>query len=257
LTDTVKRIDANGLVGETVDRTSLRTVQTPQSFSFAKLLSAHRRAADSGRDDFTDDAALAEWAGINVTTFPGEAGNIKLTTPEDFARAAAFNSVSLGDLRTGTGFDVHAFGPGDHVMLGGIRIPHSQSLVGHSDADVLLHALTDAILGAIAEGDIGTHFPPSDERWRGASSDRFLAHAVARLTERGGRIANLDATVLCEAPKIAPHSAAIRARIAEIAGIEVNLVSVKATTTERLGFLGRGEGIAAMATATVRLPWSE
>ncbi|MEX0589832.1 MAG: 2-C-methyl-D-erythritol 2,4-cyclodiphosphate synthase, partial [Xanthobacteraceae bacterium] len=219
-------------------------------------LDAHRRAAKAGRNDFPDDAALAEWAGLQVTTFAGEAGNLKLTGPDDFARALALDTMSLSDVRTGTGFDVHAFGPGDHVMLGGVKIPHVKALMGHSDADVLLHALTDAVLGAIAEGDIGKHFPPSDPKWRGASSDQFLAHAVALLSARGGRVAHLDATILCEAPKIAPHADAIRTRIAAIAGIEASRVSVKATTTEGLGFLGRGEGIAAMAMATVRIPWS-
>ena len=257
LADTVKRVDASGRVVETLDRATLRAVQTPQAFSFNDLLAAHRRAADAGRDDFTDDAALAEWAGLTVTTFAGETGNLKLTSPEDFARAQAFDEAMLGDIRTGTGFDVHAFGPGDHVMLGGVKIPHGQSLIGHSDADVLLHAITDAILGAIAEGDIGRHFPPSDPEWRGASSGRFLAYAIERLSARGGKIAHLDATVLCETPRIGPHADAMRARIGEICGIDAGRVSVKATTTEGLGFLGRGEGIAAMATATVRLPWSE
>jgi 2-C-methyl-D-erythritol 4-phosphate cytidylyltransferase/2-C-methyl-D-erythritol 2,4-cyclodiphosphate synthase len=256
LADTIKRVDAAGRVTETLDRYALRAIQTPQAFRFAALLDAHRRARAAGREDFPDDAALAEWAGLEVTTFPGEASNMKLTTPDDFARAAALDALSLGDFRTGTGFDVHAFGPGDHVMLGGVKIPHTSGLLGHSDADVLLHALTDAVLGAIAEGDIGRHFPPSDERWRGASSDRFLAHAVALVSARGGRIAHLDATVLCEAPKIGPHAARMCARIGEIAGLEISRVSVKATTTEKLGFLGRGEGIAAMALATVRLPWS-
>jgi 2-C-methyl-D-erythritol 4-phosphate cytidylyltransferase/2-C-methyl-D-erythritol 2,4-cyclodiphosphate synthase len=256
LPDTIKRVDAAGRVSETLDRSTLRTIQTPQAFSFAPLLDAHRRAVGAGRDDFPDDAALAEWAGLQVTTFPGEAGNLKLTTADDFIRAAALDAMSAADVRIGTGFDVHAFGPGDHVMLGGVRIPHPKGLVGHSDADVLLHALTDAVLGAIADGDIGKHFPPSDAKWRGASSDRFLAHAVALLTARGGRIAHLDATILCEAPRIGPYADAMRARIAEIAGVEPARVSVKATTTEGLGFIGRGDGIAAMATATVRLPWS-
>ena len=255
--DTIKCVDASGRVTETLDRAALRAVQTPQAFSFDKLLAAHRRAANAGRDDFSDDAALAEWAGMTVTTFAGEAGNHKLTTDEDFVRAQAFDAASLPDIRTGTGFDVHALGPGDHVMLGGVKIAHDQSLIGHSDADVLLHAVTDAILGAIAEGDIGQHFPPPDPRWRGVSSDRFLAHAVELVSGRGGHIAHLDATVLCEAPKISPHAGAIRTRLAEICGLDESRVSVKATTTERLGFLGRGEGIAAMATATVRLPWSK
>lgn len=256
LADTIKRVDASGRVLETLDRSGLRAIQTPQVFTFKPLLEAHRKAAEAGRSDFTDDAALAEWAGIEVTTFAGEAGNLKLTTSEDFQRAAALEAMALSDVRTGTGFDVHAFGPGDHVMLGGVKVPHTKGVLGHSDADVLLHALTDAVLGAIADGDIGKHFPPSDPQWRGASSDIFLAHAAKRVAERGGRIVHLDATVLCEEPKIGPHADAVRARVASIARIDVSRVSVKATTTERLGFLGRGEGIAAMATATVRLPWS-
>ncbi len=254
IADTIKRVDASGRVTDTLDRAELRAIQTPQIFSYASLLAAHRRAREAGRDDFTDDAALAEWAGISIATFAGEAGNVKLTAPEDFARFAELGAHALSDVRTGTGFDVHAFGPGDHVMLGGVKIPHGKGLSGHSDADVLLHALTDAVLGAIAEADIGKHFPPSDARWRGASSDRFLAHAVSLVTARGGEIAHLDATLLCEAPKVGPHREKICRRIAEIAGIELGRVSVKATTTEGLGFIGRGEGIAAMATATVRLP---
>lgn len=256
LSDTIKRVDAAGRVMETVARETLRAVQTPQAFAFAPLLDAHRRAATDGRNDFTDDAALMEWAGISVATFPGEAGNLKLTTPDDFIRAASTDAFALGDVRTGTGFDVHAFEPGDHIMLGGVKIPHGKGLMGHSDSDVLLHALTDAILGALAEADIGHHFPPSDARWRGAPSDQFLAYAVALVRQRGGRLAHLDATVLCEAPKIAPHRDAIRASIARIAGIKIGQVGVKATTTEGLGFLGRGEGIAAQASATIRLPWS-
>lgn len=257
LADTLKRVDAKGRVIETLERAGLYTVQTPQAFRYEPLLAAHRRAAAAGRDDFTDDGALAEWAGMQVTTFAGEAGNLKLTAPEDFVRARALEAHALADLRTGSGFDVHAFGPGDHVMLGGMKIPHKQGLAGHSDADVLLHALTDAVLGALAEADIGHHFPPSDERWRGAASDRFLAHAVSLVRARGGVLAHLDATLLCETPKIGPHRQAIRARIAAIAGIESGRVSVKATTTEGLGFIGRNEGIAAMATATVRLPLVE
>jgi 2-C-methyl-D-erythritol 4-phosphate cytidylyltransferase / 2-C-methyl-D-erythritol 2,4-cyclodiphosphate synthase len=255
VTDTVKIVDPAGEVRETLDRTRLRAVQTPQAFRFEALLAAHRRAAAQGRDDFTDDAALAEWAGLPVTVFAGESGNVKLTTSEDFNRAEADRVMMLADLRTATGFDVHAFGEGDHVVLGGVRIPHGRALVGHSDADVALHALTDAILGALADGDIGTHFPPSDAQWRGASSDRFLAFAVDRLRARGGLIAHLDLTIVCETPKIGPHRDAIRARIAEIAGIAAERVAVKATTSERLGFTGRGEGIVALATATVRLPW--
>ena len=256
VTDTIKRVDASGRITDTLDRSALRSVQTPQAFAFADLLEAHQRAAKEGREDFTDDAALAEWAGLKVSVFAGDPGNVKLTTEDDFARAEAKRIASLADLRTGSGFDVHPFGPGDHVMLGGVRIPHSQGLAGHSDADVALHALVDAILGALADGDIGQHFPPSDPRWRGAASDQFLKFTVERLRKRGGRIAHLDLTIVCEAPRIGPHRDAMRARIAEIAEVAVERVAVKATTSEKLGFTGRGEGIAAMATATIRLPWS-
>jgi 2-C-methyl-D-erythritol 4-phosphate cytidylyltransferase/2-C-methyl-D-erythritol 2,4-cyclodiphosphate synthase len=254
--DTVKTVDAAGCVTGTIDRAKLRLVQTPQAFGFAMLLAAHRRARAAGRDDFSDDAQLAEWAGVKVTTFEGEPGNVKLTTSDDFVRAEGARLAALSDVRTGFGFDVHSFGDGDHVMLGGVRISHGRGLTGHSDADVVLHALVDAILGALAEGDIGVHFPPTDPRWRGASSDRFLAFAVERLRARGGRIAHLDVTVVCEAPRIGPHRDAMRARIAEIAGVAIERVGVKATTSEKMGFTGRGEGMAAFANATVRLPWS-
>ena len=256
VTDTVKTVDTNNHVTGTIDRASLRLVQTPQAFSFSALLEAHRKAVAAKRDDFTDDAALAEWAGLSVTAFAGEPSNIKITTPEDFARAQALSFAELGDVRTGSGIDVHAFGPGDHVTLGGVRIAHTQALTGHSDADVVLHALTDALLGALADGDIGVHFPPSDPQWRGASSDRFLRFAVERVAARGGRIAHLDVNIVCEAPRIGPHRDAMRENIARIAGISLDRVAVKATTSEKLGFTGRGEGIAAYATATVRLPWS-
>jgi 2-C-methyl-D-erythritol 4-phosphate cytidylyltransferase/2-C-methyl-D-erythritol 2,4-cyclodiphosphate synthase len=256
VTDTIKSIGHNGFVGETLARASLRAVQTPQAFAFAPLLEAHRRAAREGRADFTDDGSIAEWAGMQVCVFDGESGNIKITNPEDFMRAEATDLSALGDVRTGTGIDVHAFSVGDHVFLGGVRIPHSETLRGHSDADVGLHALTDALLGALADGDIGSHFPPSDEQWRGASSDRFLKFAVDAVAARGGRIAHLDLTIVCEAPKIGPHRDAMRESIARIAGIDIGRVAVKATTSERLGFTGRGEGIAAYATATIRLPWS-
>jgi 2-C-methyl-D-erythritol 4-phosphate cytidylyltransferase/2-C-methyl-D-erythritol 2,4-cyclodiphosphate synthase len=255
VTDTVKRVDDAGTVEATLDRSALRLVQTPQAFAFPTLLEAHRRAAAQGRDDFTDDAALAEWAGMKVTVFAGEPGNIKLTTADDFTRAEAAQSAALGDVRTGSGLDVHAFAPGDHVTLGGIRIPHSHTLTGHSDADVALHALTDAILGALADGDIGVHFPPSDPQWRGASSDRFLTFAVDRVRARRGRIAHLDLTIVCEAPRIGEHRDRMRATIANLAGISIDRVGVKATTSEKLGFTGRGEGIVAYATATIRLPW--
>jgi 2-C-methyl-D-erythritol 4-phosphate cytidylyltransferase / 2-C-methyl-D-erythritol 2,4-cyclodiphosphate synthase len=255
--DTVKTVDRDGAVTGTIDRAQLRLVQTPQAFAFAPLLEAHQRAHAAGREDFTDDAALAEWAGIKVGTFEGEAGNMKLTTADDFLRAGTAELAALADVRTGSGYDVHAFADGDHVTLGGVRIPHKQGLSGHSDADVILHALVDAILGALADGDIGVHFPPSDPQWRGASSDRFLAFAIERLRARGGRIAHLDVNVICEAPRIGPHRDAMRSRIAEIAGIDVSRVAVKATTSEKLGFIGRREGMAAFATATIRLPWKD
>ncbi len=255
IADTVKKIDADAMVSETLDRSRLRTVQTPQAFAFALILDAHRCAAAAGRDDFTDDAALAEWAGHRVRVFEGEAANVKLTTNEDLARAELMQATALADVRTGTGFDVHAFADGDHVTLGGIRIPHGRGVTGHSDADVVLHALVDAILGALAEGDIGQHFPPSDPQWRGASSDRFLAFACERVRARGGMIGNLDVTVVCETPRVSPYRDVVRAQIAAIAGISADRVAVKATTSEKMGFTGRGEGIVAMATATLRLPW--
>ena len=258
VTDTVKSVDANGHVDKTLDRATLRLVQTPQAFAYRPLREAHARAHAQGRADFTDDAALAEWAGMKVTVFPGEAGNIKITEPRDFLRAEAMQLAGLNDVRTGTGIDVHAFGPknehGDHVVIGGVRIAFERALIGHSDADVGLHALTDALLGALADGDIGSHFPPSDPQWRGASSDRFLTFACERVAARGGRIAHLDLTIVCEAPKIGPHRDMMRESIARIAGLDIGRVAVKATTSERLGFTGRGEGIAAYATATVRLP---
>jgi 2-C-methyl-D-erythritol 4-phosphate cytidylyltransferase/2-C-methyl-D-erythritol 2,4-cyclodiphosphate synthase len=255
VTDTIKVVDDAGFVAQTLDRSRLRSIQTPQGFAFAPLLAAHRKAAALGREDFTDDAALAEWAGMKVSVFEGEPGNIKITDASDFARAEAAQFGALGDVRTGTGIDVHAFASGDHVMLGGVRIAHGQRLSGHSDADVVLHAATDALLGALAEGDIGAHFPPSDPQWKGASSDRFLTFAVDRVKARGGRIAHIDITVVCEAPKIGPHRDAMRARIAALAGIAPERVAVKATTSEKLGFTGRGEGIVCYATATVRLPF--
>jgi 2-C-methyl-D-erythritol 4-phosphate cytidylyltransferase/2-C-methyl-D-erythritol 2,4-cyclodiphosphate synthase len=255
VTDTVKMVDEGGRVVETPDRARLRAVQTPQAFAFPALLDAHRRAAEAGRLDFSDDGALAEWAGLPVTVFEGEPGNVKLTREEDFAEAEQRLSSGPGAvLRVGTGFDVHALTKGDHVWLGGVRISAGRGVVAHSDGDVVLHALTDAVLGALAEGDIGVHFPPSDPQWRGASSDRFLAFAAEQVRRRGGAIDSLDVTVLCEAPRIGPHRDLIRETIAAIAGVPLGAVSVKATTTERLGFIGRGEGIAAQAVAAVRLP---
>jgi 2-C-methyl-D-erythritol 4-phosphate cytidylyltransferase / 2-C-methyl-D-erythritol 2,4-cyclodiphosphate synthase len=258
ITDTVKQIDREGFVTATPYRANLRSVQTPQAFAFPLILASHLAAAKAGIDTLTDDGAVAEWAGHPLFIFEGETTNMKLTTESDFQRAEQFVSelAALGDVRNGTGFDVHAFTEGDHVWLNGLKIPHDKALKGHSDADVGLHALTDAILGAIGDGDIGSHFPPSDPQWKGAASDRFLAHAVSLVTARGGAIAHLDVTLLCEAPKIGPHRETMRARIAEIAAIPVDRVGVKATTTEGLGFTGRREGIAAMASATVRLPWN-
>jgi 2-C-methyl-D-erythritol 4-phosphate cytidylyltransferase/2-C-methyl-D-erythritol 2,4-cyclodiphosphate synthase len=254
--DTVKTIDAEGVITGTLDRSGLRMAQTPQAFAFTPVLHAHKKAQAAGLDDFGDDAALTEWAGVKVSTFAGEAGNVKLTTNEDFARAEGMQLAQLNDVRTGFGFDVHPFGPGDHVMLGGIRVSHSQGLLGHSDADVVLHAVVDALLGALADGDIGVHFSPNDPQWRGASSDRFLAFALDRVRMRGGRIAHLDITIVCEAPRIGPHREAMRARIAAIAGVSIDRVGLKATTSEKMGFTGRGEGMAAFANATIRLPWS-
>ena len=256
VTDTVKLVDNEGLITATLDRAHLRTVQTPQAFAYPALLDAHRRAAAQGRDDFPDDAALVEWAGLKVSVFEGERGNMKMTTADDFARAER-DVQALTDIRTGIGYDIHAFeAGGDHVWLGGVKIPHDRKLSGHSDADVALHALTDAILGALADGDIGVHFPPSDEKWRGASSDRFLAFAVDRVKQRGGAVSHLDVAIVCETPKVNPHRDAMRARIADIASLTIDRVGVKATTNEKLGAIGNGEGIAAYATATIRLPWS-
>jgi 2-C-methyl-D-erythritol 4-phosphate cytidylyltransferase/2-C-methyl-D-erythritol 2,4-cyclodiphosphate synthase len=255
--DTIKLIGESGNVEATPERARLRIAQTPQSFRFDEILDAHRRAARDGRSDFTDDAALAEWAGLTVATFEGDPANMKLTTPEDFIREEARLGAMLGDIRTGSGYDVHAFGDGDHLMICGVRVPHSRGFLAHSDGDVGLHALVDAILGALADGDIGSHFPPSDPQWKGAASDRFLKYAVDRVTARGGRIAHLDVTLICERPKVGPHRDAMRARIAEITGLSLSRVAVKATTSERLGFTGREEGIAAMASATIRLPWDD
>jgi 2-C-methyl-D-erythritol 4-phosphate cytidylyltransferase/2-C-methyl-D-erythritol 2,4-cyclodiphosphate synthase len=257
VTDTIKLTGEDGNVEDTPDRARLRIAQTPQSFRFDVILEAHRRAAKDGRSDFTDDAAIAEWAGLTVATFEGDVANMKLTTPEDFVREEARLASLLGDIRTGTGYDVHAFGEGDHVMICGVRVPHTKGFLAHSDGDVGLHALVDAILGALADGDIGSHFPPSDAKWKGASSDQFLKYAIERVAQRGGRVANLEVTMICERPKIGPLRDTMRARIAEISGVDISRVAVKATTSERLGFTGREEGIAATASATIRLPFNE
>jgi 2-C-methyl-D-erythritol 4-phosphate cytidylyltransferase/2-C-methyl-D-erythritol 2,4-cyclodiphosphate synthase len=254
LSDTIKEIDADGFVTATPSRARLRAVQTPQAFRFDLILAAHRTAATKGVADLTDDAAVAEWAGHRVHVFSGEDGNMKVTTARDLFAAETRLLRDLADIRTGQGYDVHAFGPGSHVWLGGLKIEHDHGLVGHSDADVLSHAITDALLGALADGDIGGHFPPSDPQWRGAASKIFLAAAAAKVRERGGAISHIDATVVCERPKLGPHRDAIRASIAKIVDIPLDRVAVKATTSERLGFTGREEGIASLAIATIRLP---
>ena len=257
VTDTLKRESGGHVVG-TLDRDGLWRAQTPQGFRFDAILAAHRAAARDEHATFTDDAGIAEWFGLDAALVEGSEENRKLTSAEDIESADELLKLraahGLGTLRVGSGYDVHAFGPGDAVILCGVRIPHQKKLVGHSDADVGMHALTDALLGTIADGDIGVHFPPSDARWRGAASELFLKDASDRLRARGGAIVHVDLTFLCEAPRIGPHRDAMRAKLAEILGLELSQISIKATTNEGLGFIGRGEGIAAMATATVRLP---
>lgn len=249
--DTLKQgtSEDGGLIAATVDRNALWRAQTPQGFRYAEILAAHRRFAGA---TLTDDAAVAEEAGLAVTLVPGDEDNFKVTTRDDFQRAERF-LVTNHETRTGIGFDVHRFGSGDHVVLCGVAIPHEAGLEGHSDADVGFHALTDALLGAIGAGDIGSHFPPSDPQWRGAPSEIFLSHAGELVANAGGRISNVDVTVICERPKIGPHRQAMRERIASILALPAMRVSVKGTTTERLGFTGRQEGIAAQAVATVRI----
>lgn len=257
LADTLKRAGGNGTIAETIDRRGLWCAQTPQAFRFDAILEAHRRAANADRDDFTDDAALAEWAGIPVTLVDGNVENIKLTTAADIIAAdqkLTSAATVMFETRTGSGFDVHCFTDGDHVWLGGIKIPHTHKLEGHSDADVVLHALTDALLGAIGDGDIGQHFPPSDPKWKGAASRLFLEDAARRVRALGGRIGNVDITVLAEAPRIGPHRPQIQALIGEVLGLSSDRIGIKATTMEGMGFVGRREGIAAMASATLHLP---
>ncbi|HVC62992.1 MAG TPA: bifunctional 2-C-methyl-D-erythritol 4-phosphate cytidylyltransferase/2-C-methyl-D-erythritol 2,4-cyclodiphosphate synthase [Acetobacteraceae bacterium] len=246
--DTLKRAQ-NGVIVATVPRDGLFRAQTPQAFHFGILLKAHR----DGIQGATDDASLLEAAGLTVTTVPGAEANIKLTYPEDLARLEhAMTAHRIP--RVGTGFDVHVLKAGRPLMLCGVAVPHDKGLAGHSDADVGIHALCDAIYGALAEGDIGRHFPPSEATWKDADSARFLAHAAARIAARGGILANADVTLICERPKIAPHAEAMRARLAALLGVDPGRVSVKATTTEKLGFTGRGEGIAAQAAVTLLLP---
>ena len=255
---TLKRVTGSR-VAETVPRDGLEAAETPQGFAFDLIRAAHDKAATASMD-FTDDAAVAEWAGIPVGVVAGDPGNVKLTTAAEIAaadrRMLAEDMLRLGDVRVGIGFDVHGLGSGSEVILGGVAIPHTRGLIGHSDADVVLHALTDAVLGALGDGDIGTHFPPSDPQWKGVSSDRFLADAVARVRARGGAVAHLDVALVAEGPQIAPHREAIRARIAAICDIAVDRVGIKATTNEGLGFVGRGEGVSAQAVATIRLPYA-
>jgi 2-C-methyl-D-erythritol 4-phosphate cytidylyltransferase / 2-C-methyl-D-erythritol 2,4-cyclodiphosphate synthase len=255
--DTLKRANPDGTIAATLDRRSLWYAQTPQAFHFDVIFDAHSRAAQAGRDDFTDDAAIAEWAGIPVKLIEGNATNVKLTTAADIAEAdqkLSRSSEREFEPRIGTGFDVHRFTTGDHVWLGGIKIAHSHGLEGHSDADVVLHALTDALLGTIGDGDIGQHFPPSDPKWKGAASRVFLEDAARRVRTLGGHVGNVDVTVLAEAPRVGPHRAAMQELIGNVLGLAPDRVGIKATTTEGMGFTGRREGIAAMATATVFLP---
>ncbi len=257
IADTLKRADEDGDVVDTVDRTGLFAAQTPQGFIRSEILTSHIKAFEADLNTFTDDAAVAEWAGSSVRLVNGDRNNFKITTVDDFKaareRVSAMASQNvISDVRSGSGYDVHTLGPGTEVILCGHTIPHTQSLQGHSDADVGLHSLTDALLGTIGAGDIGSHFPPTDPKWKGAPSDQFLAHAVELVRQHGGVITNLDVTIICEAPKIGPHRDPMRSRIAEICGIvDLTRISVKATTNEKIGFIGREEGIAALATATV------
>ena len=246
--DTLARAEA--MLGDTVARAGLVRVQTPQAFRFDAILRAHQAWTGGAA---SDDAQVARAAGLEVATVAGDPALEKLTYTADFERAEAMLAARL-TARTGLGFDVHAFGPGDGLWLGGVRIPHERGLVGHSDADVALHALTDALLGAIGAGDIGDHFPPGDPQWRGAASARFVEHARSLVEREGGRIDHVDVTIVCESPRIGPHRAAIRTCVAGLLRLPERNVSIKATTTERLGFTGRGEGIAAQAVATIRLP---
>ncbi len=254
--DTIKQVEG-GYAAATPSRETLRAAQTPQGFHFNTIFEAHERALNSGRNDFTDDSSIAEWAGVRVALTEGDARNIKITTEQDLKEANQFmknNTSALTDIRTGNGYDVHAFEEGDAVVLCGVSVPHGKKLKGHSDADVGMHALTDAIYGALCDGDIGKHFPPSDPQWKGAASNIFLKHAMDQIRARGGVLSHCDVTLVCEEPKIGPHVEAMRNSLAKIMGIEPGRISVKATTSERLGFTGRQEGIASLATATIKLP---
>jgi len=248
LVDTLKRGDGDR-IDATIDRANLWQAHTPQAFHFDAILAAHQAAAG---DKLTDDAAVAEKAGLAVTLVPSNPDNMKITNPDDLGRAARLLGQNFGDIRTGLGFDVHRLIPGDTITLGGLAIPHNRKLEGHSDADVVLHAVVDALLGAMSAGDIGVHFPPSDPQWKGKDSGHFVRHAVQMINERGGIIAHVDVTLICEQPKLGPYREVMRKRMAELLEVELDRVSLKATTTERLGFTGREEGIAAQAVATVR-----
>ena len=265
VSDSLKRAAPEGaVIAGAVPRDGLWRAQTPQGFRYPAILDAHRAAAGGA---LTDDAAVAEHAGLSVALSAGDEDNLKITTERDFARAERILAAQDGrtvataaaaeaavETRVGMGFDVHRFGPGDHLMLGGVAVPHEKGVVSHSDGDVVLHAIVDALLGALAAGDIGTHFPPSDEAWRGADSTQFVDHALALLRARGGQLCHVDVTLICQRPRIGPHREAMTAKLAAVLGLAPARISLKATTTERLGFTGRGEGIAAQAVATVRLP---
>lgn len=255
--DTMKYAPS-GLIERTVDRASLWFVQTPQGFQFEKILNAHRKALRDGKTTFTDDAAVAEYAGMRVQIIAGEQKNRKLTTSHDILEADREHSThrfeNLPDVRMGQGIDFHVFEKGNAVTLCGVKIPHTHKLKGHSDADVALHALTDAILGAIGEADIGQHFPPTDKQWKAAPSSIFIAKAMELLTARGGVLSNVDVTVLAEAPRIGPHVLAMKKNLSTMLGITVDRIGIKATTTEKMGAIGRKEGMSASAIATVRLP---
>lgn len=254
IAETVKAAEPDGTITRTVPRDGLYRAQTPQTFPLADILAIHDKAAARHDVEFTDDASLYEWASSPVRLIAGEKDNIKLTFPEDFVEAErmlADSAVTVPDIRVGHGYDTHQFVPGDEVILCGVTIPHNRRLSGHSDADVGFHALTDALLATIGAGDIGSHFPPSDPRWKGAPSHIFLDHAARLVREEGGTITHCDVTLLCEAPKIGPHRDAMRAEIARVVGIDIGRASVKATTNERIGFIGREEGMVGLATATV------
>lgn len=254
--DTLKRMNSEGNVGETVPRAGLHAAQTPQGFPYWPILAAHEKAFQLGKHDFTDDAAVAEWAKIPVRIVTGSPDNMKLTWARDMVVAdQRFGGrPAFPDVRTGNGYDVHSFEPGDHVTLCGVKIPHGKKLSGHSDADVGLHALTDALLATCGAGDIGTHFPPSEPQWKDAASHLFVEHAAAIVRSNHGRIANADITLICEAPRIGPHREAMVEAVASMLKISADRISIKATTNERLGFIGREEGIAAIATVSVVFP---